>query len=166
MMVSLSVLMHYMSTNNVYIKGVHNIGHAVLSLHNLPQREDYILGFPNGYARSILSVPWVELGGPVTISSSQTGYHATVEFKTKPFFSGERNKVLAQAYAPEDKKKPFLTVEGEWNGCMTAKWADGRTSKFVDVQKLTIIKKHAKPVAQQEPNESRRMWKEVTAGLK
>jgi len=72
--------------------GVQNIGHATLTLHQ-PTREDYVLGFPNGYARSILTVPWVELGGPVTISSTQTGYFARVEFLTKPFFSGDKNKV-------------------------------------------------------------------------
>jgi hypothetical protein len=73
--------------------GVVNVGHAVLTLHS-PVREDYVLGFPNGYARSIFTTPWVELGGLVTISCTQTGYNATVEFKTKPFFSGEKNKVF------------------------------------------------------------------------
>ena len=65
----------------------------MLTVHH-PSREDYVLGFPNGYARSIFSVPWVELGGPVTISCSQTGYNARVEFLTKPFFGGDRNKVI------------------------------------------------------------------------
>lgn len=77
---------------HIIFLGVNNIGHATLSIHH-PTREDYVLGFPNGYARSILSVPWVELGGQVTISSAQTGYSARVEFLTKPFFNGEKNKV-------------------------------------------------------------------------
>ena len=76
------------------------------------------------------------------------------------------SQISAQVFSPEDKRKPFLTVEGEWNGLMVGKWADGRTEKFVDVRTLEIIKKRTKPVAQQEPNESRRMWKDVTAGLK
>lgn len=37
---------------------------------------------------------------------------------------------------------------------------------FVDTQKMDTVKKNVKPVAQQAPNESRFMWKEVTAGLK
>jgi hypothetical protein len=49
---------------------------------------------------------------------------------------------------------------------MIGKWADGRTEKFVDVKRLDIIKKRARPVAEQETHESRRMWKDVTAGLK
>ncbi|XP_021950667.1 oxysterol-binding protein-related protein 9 [Folsomia candida] len=145
--------------------GVQNIGHATLTLHNGP-REDYVLGFPNGYARSILTVPWVELGGPVTISCTQTGYNARVEFMTKPFFSGDKNKINAQVFGPEDKKKPFLVVDGEWNGVMVGKWADGRTERFVDVLSLKINQKQTRPIAQQETYESRRMWKDVTRGLK
>lgn len=38
----------------------------------------------------------MELGGPVTISSTQTGYHAKIEFHTKPFFGGDKNKVSPQ----------------------------------------------------------------------
>jgi len=145
--------------------GVNNIGHACLSIHH-PTREDYVLGFPNGYARSILSVPWVELGGQVTISSAQTGYNARVDFLTKPFFNGEKNKITAEVFSPEDKKKPFLQVNGEWNGMMTAKWSDGRTEKFVDVKQSKIIKKRTRPLINQELFESRRMWKDVTRGLK
>ncbi|OXA65019.1 Oxysterol-binding protein-related protein 9 [Folsomia candida] len=145
---------------------VQNIGHATLTLLNGP-REDYVLNFPNGYVRSILTVPWVELGGPVTISCAQTGYNAKVEFMTKLFFSGERNKINAQVFGPEEKKKPFLVVDGEWNGVMSGKWADGRTERgFVDVNSLKIQTKKTKPIAQQEPYESRRLWKHVTKALK
>ena len=31
---------------------------------------------------------------------------------------------------------------------------------------MNIVKKQVKPISQQEVNESRRLWKEVTAGLK
>jgi hypothetical protein len=37
---------------------------------------------------------------------------------------------------------------------------------FIDVNALHTIKKQVKPISQQEANESRRLWKEVTAGLK
>lgn len=40
------------------------------------------------------------------------------------------------------------------------------TEQFIDVNALEIIKKQVKPISQQEINESRRLWKEVTAGLK
>ncbi len=37
--------------------GVHNIGQGVVTLCDL--NEEYIVTFPNGYGRSILSVPWI-----------------------------------------------------------------------------------------------------------
>ena len=75
--------------------GVHNIGQGVIRL--LERKEDYVVTFPSAYGRSILTVPWIELGGGVTIDCPQTGLHANVEFLTKVsrsifflvFFSGK-----------------------------------------------------------------------------
>ncbi|KAJ9593319.1 hypothetical protein L9F63_015139, partial [Diploptera punctata] len=108
--------------------GVHNIGQGCVSV--LDYDEEYIVTFPNGYGRSILTVPWIELGGP------------------------------------PNEKKPFLSIAGEWNGTMDAKWSDGRTETFVDVNKIDIVKKKVRLIAEQSENESRRLWKEVTAGLR
>lgn len=36
----------------------------------------------------------------------------------------------------------------------------------MDVNSLNIIKKQVKPISEQADNESRRLWKEVTAGLR
>ena len=85
--------------------------------------EDYVLTFPSAYGRSILTTPWVELGGSCKrtkiqiqiynnhyfnivgkISCPQTGYNATIEFKTKPFFSNEQNKIIAEVFPPNTKK--------------------------------------------------------------
>lgn len=43
-----------------------------------------------------MTVPWIELGGSVTINCPQTGYHADIEFLTKPFYGGKRHKVSAE----------------------------------------------------------------------
>ena len=41
-----------------------------------------------------------------------------------------------------DSRKPFLKVDGEWNGKMVAKWTNtGRTETFVDVIKTNTHKK-------------------------
>jgi hypothetical protein len=74
--------------------------------------------------RSILTVPWIELGGTVTITCAKTGYNATIEFLTKPFYGGKKNRLTAEIFAPSEKKS-FLSISGEWNGLMEAKWADG-----------------------------------------
>lgn len=119
---------------------------------------------------SILTVPWIELGGSVTITCPQTGYRADIEFLTKPFYGGKRNRITAEVYAPNEKKS-FLSVSGEWSGLMEAKYNDGshKSSKpevFVDVNRLPIFKKIVRPIAEQTDNESRRIWLEVTAGLR
>ncbi|KAL9915793.1 oxysterol-binding protein-related protein 9 [Glossina fuscipes fuscipes] len=144
--------------------GVHNIGEGVVTL--VDKGEEYIVTFPNGYGRSILTIPWIELGGSVEIKCPQTGYYAHVEFLTKPFYGGKRNKVTAEIYSPNEKK-PFVSIAGEWSGLMEAKWHDkNKTEVFVDVNRIPIFKKQVRPIVEQEEYESRRVWKEVTAGLK
>ena len=70
---------------------MHNVGEGVVNL--LEHDEEYKATFPSGYGRSILTVPWVELGGKVEIGCAKTGYTATIEFKCKQFFSSDCNKV-------------------------------------------------------------------------
>uniref|UniRef100_A0A5K1VHE8 Oxysterol-binding protein n=1 Tax=Callithrix jacchus TaxID=9483 RepID=A0A5K1VHE8_CALJA len=124
--------------------GVHNIGQGCVSC--LDYDEHYILTFPNGYGRSILTVPWVELGGECNINCSKTGYSV--------FF-----------LSPNDKKS-FCSIEGEWNGVMYAKYATGENTVFVDTKKLPIIKKKVRKLEDQNEYESRSLWKDVTFNLK
>jgi len=143
---------------------VHNIGQGKLTL--LDHNEEYVVSFPSGFARSILTVPWVELGGKININCPQTNYTAQIEFKCKQFFSSDVNKVTAEVCGP-GQKKPFLKVDGEWNGKMMAKWTNsGRTEVFVDVNQMTISDKLCKKVNEQLRYESRRLWRDVTYGLK
>ncbi|KOX69761.1 Oxysterol-binding protein-related protein 9 [Melipona quadrifasciata] len=143
--------------------GVHNVGKGWVNV--LQHGEEYLLTFPNGYGRSILTIPWIELGGTATIHCAQTGYHATVEFLTKPFYGGKRNRITCQITQPGDKK-PFVVINGEWSGAMEAKWADGRSEIFADVKELHTQRKLIKPVCEQEEHESRKVWRDVTVGLR
>lgn len=61
-------------------------------LHLLEHEEEYVFTLPSAYARSILTIPWVELGGKVNISCARTGYSATVTFHTKPFYGGKLHR--------------------------------------------------------------------------
>lgn len=54
---------------------VYNIGQGIVSV--LDYDEEYYLTFPNGYGRSILTVPWIELGGTVQITCPKTGNNYT-----------------------------------------------------------------------------------------
>ena len=141
----------------------HMIGEGKVRLAD--NGEEYVVTFPSGYCRSILTTPWVELGGKCDITCPQSGYRAEVEFKCKQFWGTEQNMVVAQMYSPESKKA-VLKVEGEWTNKMMAKWASGKQETFLDVTQLKPQKKVVKPVAEQERYESRRLWRAVTAGLK
>ncbi|XP_048207254.1 oxysterol-binding protein-related protein 9 isoform X4 [Perognathus longimembris pacificus] len=143
--------------------GVHNIGQGCVSC--LDYDEHYILTFPNGYGRSILTVPWVELGGECSINCSKTGYNANIVFHTKPFYGGKKHRITAEIFSPNDKKS-FCSIEGEWNGIMYAKYATGENMVFVDTKKLPIIKKKVRKLEDQNEYESRCLWKDVTFNLK
>ncbi|XP_027694056.1 oxysterol-binding protein-related protein 9 isoform X2 [Vombatus ursinus] len=143
--------------------GVHNIGQGCVSC--LDYDEHYILTFPNGYGRSILTVPWVELGGECSINCSKTGYSANIIFHTKPFYGGKKHRIAAEIFPPNDKKS-FCSIEGEWNGVMYAKYATGENTVFIDTKKVPIIKKKVRKLEDQDEYESRCLWKDVTYNLK
>uniref|UniRef100_A0A8D2ZZV8 Oxysterol-binding protein n=1 Tax=Scophthalmus maximus TaxID=52904 RepID=A0A8D2ZZV8_SCOMX len=143
--------------------GVHNIGQGCVSC--LEHDEHYILTFPNGYGRSILTVPWVELGGECNISCSKSGYSANIVFHTKPFYGGKKHRITAEIFPPNDKKS-FCSIEGEWNGVMYAKWATGENTVFIDTKRLGIVKKKVRKLEDQLEYESRRLWRDVTLNLK
>ncbi|PIO38030.1 hypothetical protein AB205_0153760, partial [Aquarana catesbeiana] len=114
--------------------------------------EEYIFTLPSAYARSILTVPWVELGGKVNITCAKTGYAATVTFHTKPFYGGKVHRVTAEV-----KHMPTNTIvckaQGEWNGTLEFTYSSGET-KVIDTTKLSIIRKKIRPLEKQGPSES------------
>ncbi|XP_035650859.2 oxysterol-binding protein-related protein 10-like [Oncorhynchus keta] len=142
--------------------GVSMIGEGTLCL--LEHDEEYVFTLPCAYARSILTVPWVELGGKVTINCAKSGYSATVTFHTKPFYGGKVHRVTAEV-----KHNPTNTIvckaQGEWNGTLEFTYSSGET-KVIDTAKLPIVKKKLRPVEKQGRNESRRLWQHVTKSLK
>ena len=81
---------------------VHNVGEGKISV--LDHGEDYVLTFPSAYGNSIMTTPWVELGGGCKITCPQSGYSANIEFKHKPFWGAEYNKVTAEIMPPGGKK--------------------------------------------------------------
>lgn len=143
--------------------GVHMIGDATLTLLDYDER--YVMTFPSAYGRSILGVPWFEMGGKVSIECEKTGYTANIEFLTKPFYNGKKHQITGSLYGPD--KKEFCKIDGEWNGIMYAKYQDTKISDiFFDTKTTPVIKKNVRPIAEQSEFESRRLWKDVTYYLK
>ncbi|XP_077125081.1 oxysterol-binding protein-related protein 10 isoform X2 [Ranitomeya variabilis] len=142
--------------------GVSMVGEGVLKL--MEYGEEYVFTLPSAYARSILTVPWVELGGKVNITCVKTGYAATVTFHTKPFYGGKVHRITAEV-----KHNPTSVIvckaQGEWNGALEFTYNSGET-KVIDTTKLSVIRKKIRPLAKQGPTESRRIWENVTNALK
>ncbi|XP_027440896.1 oxysterol-binding protein-related protein 10 isoform X2 [Callorhinus ursinus] len=142
--------------------GVSMIGEGVLRL--LEHGEEYVFTLPSAYARSILTIPWVELGGKVSISCAKTGYSATVIFHTKPFYGGKVHRVTAEV-----KHNPTNTIvckaHGEWNGTLEFTYNSGET-RIIDTTTLPVYPKKIRPLEKQGPMESRNLWQEVTRYLR
>lgn len=142
--------------------GVSMIGEGCLYL--LEHEEEYTFTLPCAYARSILTVPWVELGGKVNISCTKTGYSAIITFQTKPFYGGKLHKVTAEV-KHNTTNAVVCRVQGEWNGTLEFSYPSGDT-RVMDVTKLPVTKKLVRPIEKQGPTESRRLWQHVTESLR
>ncbi|XP_067304389.1 oxysterol-binding protein-related protein 10 isoform X2 [Pseudorasbora parva] len=142
--------------------GVSMVGEGVL--HLLEHDEEYVFTLPSAYARSILTVPWVELGGKVSICCAKSGYSATVTFHTKPFYGGKVHRVTGEV-KHNSTGTIVCKAQGEWNGTLEFTYSSGET-KVIDTSKLPVIKKKIRPLAKQGQYESRRLWQHVTAALK
>ncbi|XP_051928506.1 oxysterol-binding protein-related protein 10 isoform X1 [Hippocampus zosterae] len=142
--------------------GVSMVGEGVLCLAE--HEEEYVFSLPSAYARSILTVPWVELGGKVSINCAKSGYSATVTFHTKPFYGGKVHRVTAEV-----KHNPTNTIvckaQGEWNGTLEFTYSSGET-KVIDTAKLPVTRKKLRPLEKQGRTESRRLWQHVTKSLR
>ncbi|GCC25193.1 hypothetical protein chiPu_0003600 [Chiloscyllium punctatum] len=141
--------------------GVVMIGEGLLCL--LEHGEEYTFTLPCAYARSILTVPWVELGGKVNVNCAKTGYSAAITFHTKPFYGGKLHRVTAEV-KHNATNTVVCRVQGEWNGLLEFTYNNGN-SRTVDVTKLPVTKKRVRPIEKQSPFESRRLWQHVTEAL-
>uniref|UniRef100_A0A8C9FVZ1 Oxysterol-binding protein n=1 Tax=Pavo cristatus TaxID=9049 RepID=A0A8C9FVZ1_PAVCR len=135
---------------------------GLLSL--LEHEEEYTFSLPCAYARSILTVPWVELGGKVNINCAKTGYSASINFHTKPFYGGKLHRVTGEV-KQNATNTVVCRVQGEWNSVLEFTYSNGET-KYVDLTKLSVTRKRVRPIEKQGPFESRRLWQHVTESLR
>ncbi|CDS41303.1 oxysterol binding protein 10 [Echinococcus multilocularis] len=142
------------------------IGKVILKLdeHN----EEYIFSLPTAYGRSILKVPWFELGGTIPVECPQSGYSARIRFYTKSINTNRLHRVLAEIFAPatsSSSKKPVVTVTGHWNSTMEFVDQVLGTTEVIDARIIKREPKWVRPVSFQAPEESQRLWTAVTAAL-
>ncbi|KAE8581709.1 hypothetical protein XENTR_v10024911 [Xenopus tropicalis] len=141
--------------------GVTMIGEGVLYL--LEHGEEYTFTLPCAYARSILTVPWVELGGKVNVNCAKSGYSAAITFHTKPFYGGKLHRVTGEV-KHNATNSVVCKVQGEWNSVLEFTYSSGET-RSIDLTKLPVTRKLVRPVEKQGLFESRRLWENVTEAL-
>ncbi len=140
-----------------------SIGKIVLSV--LDHNEDYEFTFPTAYIRSLFTIPWLEMGGKVIISCEKTGYSAQINFLTKPFYGGKMNQIEGNIYSPD--KKILNTITGDWTETIYIQTGNEHKKQvFIESSGLNKYKKQVRKVNDQEENESRKVWQEVTYFLR
>ncbi|XP_039262774.2 oxysterol-binding protein-related protein 11-like isoform X1 [Styela clava] len=145
--------------------GVVNIGEGVITLTG--HKERYVATFPSAFARSILTTPWMELGGRCTITCDQTNLAANVTFHPKPMYGGQPHRITAEV-KDMGSGSVFCRAEGEWNGniTFTSTTADGnQKTEVIETPTYKSYNKYVRPLNLQEPMESRNLWKGITAAL-
>lgn len=137
-------------------------GENRVSLLGRPDDGEYIITMPNMYARGIVFGKMVlELGETCTAKNAANDILADIDFKTKGFFSGTYNAVNAKL---RRQGSEFAEVTGRWNKVMEIKDVKGKSVLF-DADAATVAEKSVCPIDEQDPNESRRLWRDVTAAI-
>lgn len=74
------------------------------------------------------------------VCCEKSGYHAEIEFLTKPIFGGKAHKITGSIFK-SGHKKPIMTLRGEWNGFIYARYGTGDEFLFTDVKEKFEVRK-------------------------
>ncbi|KAL5266524.1 hypothetical protein ACHWQZ_G003783 [Mnemiopsis leidyi] len=143
--------------------GVDMVG--IGTIHLLEHGEKYHFTLPSTYGRSILTVPWSEMGGKVQVTCPQTDYTSTLVFHTKPMYGGKMHRVTGDI-KDNMTGKCLYKIDGEWNGKLKFTDESNKSSEVINTEVLSVVPKLVKPVCEQKENESRRLWRDVTLALR
>lgn len=157
------------SGKNINVK---QVGYALLKVE-LPQgqQESYLITLPKLRIEGLFfGSPYVELAETTLIQAS-TGYHASISYAGKGYFSGKAHTFTAKIgpSVSAASSSPTYVIEGQWNGKSTFTSASKKRSgqPFVDAapdslrDEITVA-----PVDQQGEWESRKVWFDVAEGIK
>lgn len=140
-------------------------GENRVTLLGRPEDGEYVISMPNMYARGILWGKMVlELGDSCTATNKNNGLTADIGFKTKGYFSGTYNAISGKI---RRQSTDTGEVSGKWSSTMYYTNAKGNKRVLFDVAQngKNIAPKAVPPEAEQEPNESRRLWSKLTEAI-
>ncbi|KAJ8520354.1 hypothetical protein ONZ45_g2838 [Pleurotus djamor] len=127
---------------------------------------EYVITMPNMYARGILFGKMVlELGDTCIAKNEKHDLYCDLEFKTKGFFSGTYNAIAGRV---RKKTNDIGEISGRWSHVMDFKESKtGKKRVLFDAVKdgQRICPKWVAPEEEQEHNESRRLWRDLTTAI-
>lgn len=139
--------------------GMQFLGEVELHLPRL--KEVYAITLPTLYWRSLLSQPYIELNGRVTVTCGDVV--APIIFHPKPFYGGKLHSISGEMKSSTGEV--FCKVSGEWDSTLEFQYADGRVTTC-DVQGRRRCRKRCRPPDLQDRYDSRRLWLPVTQALR
>jgi hypothetical protein len=143
---------------------VKQIGHA--NLHIAAFNENYLLPLPNVTVKGILSANlYPELNGTYYIPSSN-GFVSEIKFTGKGIILGKKNSFEAKVYDASKPNHVFFSVKGQWSDSFTI--TDARSGVDFEVyhlDKIDFPPLVVRPIHEQDPWESQRVWKDVVSAL-
>ncbi|KAI5367495.1 Putative oxysterol-binding protein [Septoria linicola] len=140
-------------------------GIAVMRFLNRDER--YFITQPNMYARGILFGKMkYELGDHAIVKSPEMDLEADIEFKVKGWVGGGYNAILGYIKKSSTGKNLF-ELSGHWNEKMYIKdLATGKKSEFFDATNAKPSIPKARPIDEQAPRESQKLWQATTQAIK
>jgi hypothetical protein len=145
-----------------------SIAEGLVKITFKERNEIYSCTWPNIYARGVIFGRLImEIGGKTSISCKKTGMTAEIEFKSKPMFGGEYNVVTGKI---KKKGHTAYTLSGKWNSVIKIKrrkvlGSSKDEEEFFNARTCKIIPKNVPPLEAQLPNESRKLWVNLTAAI-
>ena len=142
---------------------VKQVGHAVLHLD--AYNEDYVFTLPAIHIEGLISgSPFVELEKSTYIVSS-SGYTSRIDYSGKGWVSGKKNSFSAVMHPHGREKDILYTVDGRWSDSFTIKDAHKNVVVNYDAKTTPKTALTVKPLAEQDPLESRKAWKKVADAI-
>jgi len=126
--------------------------------------EEYNINFPNFGVRGILvGALMTDLWGSVKVECKETGFVAEIDFKSKGLLRGTYHEIEGKI------KKGGITLykfSGLYDGNIElTKLENNEVTALLNVDQYPIADRLVRDLLEQEPNESRRLWNRVIAGI-
>ncbi|KAI9483702.1 MAG: hypothetical protein EXX96DRAFT_648406 [Benjaminiella poitrasii] len=143
---------------------VNQIGFCMLEMKQ--RGEKYLFSLPPVSVNGLwYAAPYIELHGKSYIQSS-TGFFATIEYSTKGWIYGEFHHFKATVEHRTILKEGPTIIEGQWTTKATIKKHKRPAEPFIDLSTIERPPVQVKPVSEQTPLESQKIWEKVSAALK